>query len=267
MKKVLFYLFGLLSCFGAVSQNVSIELSIHWQLERDVFNEDSIVNTPMLNITYRNNSDENIYFKKISLPNGIGLPRTGYGFNMNMPPEMRNNWRKRAENSLKFSQFTVGNDYMVEIGSFLSVPSSWFIYNKADTCEECTMDLINDNISDIHEYMTRKPLDTDFPRSRDLYEILGIDKENFVFLQPNETYTETFNIIAFQLVKGNFTFGIKEDTIPDYVQIRFRQTAKLPEKVGEYRLYSGSFHTNAVKVSFKYTGRKTNRTKPQTTIN
>ncbi len=78
MKKILFCLFGIMLSLDALSQNVCIELSVHWQLEKDIFKEDSIVNTPFLHITYKNNSNENIYFKKLPLPDSLGLPTPGW---------------------------------------------------------------------------------------------------------------------------------------------------------------------------------------------
>lgn len=256
---------------NGMSQYVSIELSENRQLEKDIFNEDSVVNTPLLNITYRNNSNTCIYFKKISIPNKARLPGTVSGTNMNMPAEMRFNWKKKAEIALMYSQFSIGEKYRVNIGTFLSRDAgSWFLVNEADTCTECDIDLINDRITDIHEFIYRKqypdrisiPTMIPFTVKQDLTEenILTVNSDLFVFLKPNEIHIDTFNIIAFQLIKGDFTFAISEDTIPDRVWIEYiwdsaqskyiEQTAMLPKKIGAYNLYCGAFHTNEVKIKF-----------------
>jgi hypothetical protein len=56
----------LLRALSLFPQCISIELSVIWKMEYDIFNRDSMVNTPILNITYRNNCDVNYYFFKAS---------------------------------------------------------------------------------------------------------------------------------------------------------------------------------------------------------
>jgi len=270
MKGVLFFLFGFTCYFYTMSQNVSIELSIHWQIEKDIFDEDTMTNTPILNVTYRNNSGDNIYFKKISLSDEVGLPRTGYGSLLH-PIEgwVDPNWQKRAEIALEMSSLFINENYRVEIGGYQPYSGGWHIINKADTCVECETDLINDNISYIHEFIFRKKyqgrlrvLEKYQFKKEDLSEdgILNAKRHNFVFLKPNDFCTDTFNLVAFQLLKGNYTFAIGENTIPDFVwDIAFwddiqkkyiEQKIKLPDKVGEYQLYSGLFFANSITVDF-----------------
>jgi hypothetical protein len=258
---------------NAVAQNVSIQLSIHQQLKQDIFNEDSVVNTPMLNVMYQNNSNKNVYFKKVSWTDESGLPITGYGSLMQYPYEewLNPNWRKRAEAALSFSEFTAGNNYIVEIGGFQSCFGSWHIVNEADTCIECETDLINDCITDIHAFVNhKKQIERfeDYQKSQfhkeDLPEnsILNTGSRYFVFLKPGEIHTDTFNIIAFKLIKGNFTFSIGENIITEteYVDMGhvwnetqkrlIRQTVKLPDKVGNFNLYTGAVLTNNLQISF-----------------
>lgn len=255
-----------------MSQNISVELSIHWQIGKCIFNEDSMMNTPMLNIVYRNNSNENIYFKKISLPDRVSLPRTGYSMLLQYPYEewLNPNWRKRAESSLEMSPFFINKSYRVVIDNYQAYSESWYIVNEADTCaEECVDDIINDCISNIHEFIYHKKYPGRFRLSEkhqftkdNLSEdsILIANRNYFVFLRPDETYTDTFNIVAFQLLKGSYTFEVGNNSIPDFVWDEFiwddiqqkyiEQKVKLPNKVGEYHLYSGSFFSNSVTVDF-----------------
>jgi len=272
MKKILFCLFGLLWSINTLAQNVSIELSIHWQMEKDIFDEDLMMNTPFLNITYRNNSDENIYFNKVSSPNRVGLPPTGRGILLQYPYNewLNPNWRNRAESSVKMSPYFMNENYRIRIGDLFSLfKVGWHIVNEADSCVECEVDIINDCLTDIHEFIyykkyperIRAPSEFRLQKN-DLSEegILSVIKDLFVFLKPNEIYTDTFNLVAFQVVKGTFTFTIKKDTIPDFVwgdyfrddtQNKYtEQKIKLPDKVGEYHIYSGSFFTNSVTVEF-----------------
>ena len=256
---------------NAMPQNISIELSIYWQIDKDIFVDDSKMNTPFLNITYRNNSDKSIYFKKISLPDRVGLPETVHGTLLQYPYSewLNPDWRMRAESSVEMSSFFINENYKVRIGNFLSSLGVWYIVNEADTCVECETDIINDNISDIHDYIYHTKYPERFKVSSNLpfviddlceESILKANRNYFVFLKPDETYTDTFNLVAFQLVKGNYTFGIEENTIPDSVWSEFiwddsqrkyiEQNIKLPEKVGEYQLYSGAFLTNRVTVDF-----------------
>jgi hypothetical protein len=256
---------------NAVAQNVSIQLSVHWQLEQDIFDEDSVVNTPMLNVTYQNNGSENIYFKKVSLPDETGAPQTGYGSLMHYPYEewLNPNWRMRAKAALSFSKFTAGNNYIVKIGISQFCTGPWDIVNEADTCIECETDLINDNISNIHEFIKHKKQTErfgDYSKSQfnkeDLSEdsILNACSKYFVFLKPGEIHTDTFNIIAFKLIKGNFTFIIDETIVTEYVYIEYfldeiqkrliQPTAKLPDKVGIFNLYKGVVLVNNLQISF-----------------
>ena len=95
--------------------------------------------------------------------------------------------------------------------------------------------------------------------------------DKFVFLKSGETHIDTYNLVAFQIVEGCYTFFIDQEDIKDYVlhtEIIFtnrdwiinekgevtvktiEHKLELPEIVGEYHLYSGAFNTNKVTVCF-----------------
>jgi len=83
--------------------------------------------------------------------------------------------------------------------------------------------------------------------------ILDPVKDQFVFLKPNEIHTDTYNLVAYKIVEGCFTFFIKRKEIKNYVATykdEIDQEIELPEIVGEYHRYSGAFNTNKVTVCF-----------------
>jgi len=83
--------------------------------------------------------------------------------------------------------------------------------------------------------------------------------ERFVFLKSGETHSEPYNLIAFIILEGCFTFHTLDNIIENYVLTTqmdsatkrpVEQKLELPETVGEYFRYSGSFNTNKVTVCF-----------------
>ncbi|GHT25944.1 hypothetical protein AGMMS4957_21310 [Bacteroidia bacterium] len=87
----------------------------------------------------------------------------------------------------------------------------------------------------------------------------SIDK--FVFLQSGETYVDKYNLIGFQITGGTFTFQMDDTKSLDYVEMEPvkkadgtyespNPTKQLPQKVGEYKLFTGEFLTNRVSVQF-----------------
>ena len=87
--------------------------------------------------------------------------------------------------------------------------------------------------------------------------IMGSVKDQFVFLKPNETHVDTYNLIGYKIVEGCFTFTFHKNTIENYVLyteydvgINKQIELELPSVVGDYQLYSGAFNTNKVTVCF-----------------
>ena len=67
MKKLFFLLsLGILANANLFSQDISINLSIRWSEGPYILNTDSIVKYPELVVSYTNNSDKNLYFRKFS---------------------------------------------------------------------------------------------------------------------------------------------------------------------------------------------------------
>ena len=90
-------------------------------------------------------------------------------------------------------------------------------------------------------------------------KVLTKYKNKFVFLKPGESYTDTYNLIGFKLLKGSFTFYVRPH-LPPYVytapiwdshQSQYAERkVLLPQIVGGYTLYSGNFYSNKITITF-----------------
>lgn len=246
------------------SQGISIELSAKWTKGGDVFNTDSIIYYPELYITYRNNSDTNYYFKKVS-GSQKGYPKLPCGTLIQYPYEeyLNPNYLKRAQMYGNYAD----KSYDVVIGGPPMFKESW-INNDSDNFNVLdVIDRINDDISDIYEYLyiSQYGKDRDYKIFFTETDILndGINEtviSDFVFLKPNETFTDIYNLIAFQEVKGTFTFSFFVEKLVDYVLLEpvwdenqhkyLEKRIALPKEVGEYKLYSGRFNYNKITIAF-----------------
>ncbi|MBU1014059.1 MAG: hypothetical protein KKG99_13755 [Bacteroidetes bacterium] len=252
------------------SQSVSIELSAKWVKGYDIFQKDSTIYYPELIITYRNNSDTNYYFQKIS-DSRCGLPMLPWGTLLQYPIEeyLNPNYLKRAKMHENFAN----DNYKVIIGGDASFSKGWIIVNDTVDIEveqEQEIDMVNDDLADIYEYIYREifskqpdtlnEVKTHYIESDLIPEVI-IDKfkDKFVFLMPGETCIDTYNLIGFKLLKGGFTFCICP-YLPTYVyttpiwdknQSKYIETkTMLPKLVGEYKLYSGNFNSNKIAITF-----------------
>lgn len=272
MKKI--YLYGsflLLLSFNnsTYSQSLSIELSTKWGKGFDIFQKDSTIYYPKLIITYRNNSDTNYYFQKIS-DSRCGLPMLPCGTLLQYPIEeyLNPNYLKRAKTPCNYAR----DNYKVIIGGDVSFNKVWICVNDTTNIEfEQEIEMINCDLADIYEYLYRENVSEllNNSESTKLYfsisdltpaKILNEFREKFVFLMSGETYIDTYNICGFQLVKGNFTFYIDPSSLKNYVnttpvwdknQSKYIETkTMLPKLVGEYKLYSGNFNSNKITITF-----------------
>ena len=259
----------LLLCITSLhSQSISIELSVKWEKGTDVYNEDSIIYVPKLSITYRNNSDTNFYFKKVS-ESRSGLPFFRHGSLLQYPIEeyLNPNYLKRAKAHGNYTN----ENYKVEIKA-VSFTNSWFLFNDTlNIEEEQEIDIVNDDLANIYEYIYRENYNkqpnyfeqtkidfTEFDLTPD--KILNEYSNKFIFLRAGEIYTDSYNLIGFQMIKGSFMFYISIDSLTDYIyttpiwdnnQSKYVETkTMLPKLVGEYKLYSGKFNTNKISITF-----------------
>ncbi len=271
MKTNILFLYIVFLLFVKVisAQCVSVELSVKWDKGYDVFHEDSIICIPTLCITYRNNSTNNYYFLKVS-NSRLNSPLFSFGTLLHYPYEeyLHPDYMGRA---LRHSNYS-NQKYSVIIWNIPLYNSSWIVDKDTLYTEtEREIDYINDELAEIYEYIYRKSCaeHLDSAKFAKLYfaaseitsrNILGALRDRFVFLKPGETYSDTFNIIGFKILKGCFTFYIKQDTFMSYVNAEpkwdkslskyFDTIIPLPPEVEGYKLYSGSFNSNKVVVAF-----------------
>lgn len=261
-------LFLLLSFnISTYSQSVSIELSAKWVKGYDIFQKDSTIYYPELIITYRNNSDTNYYFQKVS-DSRCGLPMLSCGTLLQYPIEeyLNPNYLKRA----KIHGNYTNENYTVIIGEN-SFSKGWIVVNDTSNIDiEQEINMINNELADIYEYIYRENFNKQ-PDSLSKYKthyiesdivpdvILEKFKDKFVFLKPGEIYTDTYNLVGFKLLKGCYTFYVNP-FLPEYVyttpiwdenQSKYIEIKTvLPQVVGEYKLYSGKFNSNKISITF-----------------
>jgi hypothetical protein len=87
--------------------------------------------------------------------------------------------------------------------------------------------------------------------------ILKNANKDFVFLKPEESYTENYNLIGFYLIGGNYEFYLPKHYFVNYVYVDslqipiLSQKMNLPKQINGYKLYSGDFKCNSVSVRFQ----------------
>ena len=255
LKIFFFTLFLFLQVHSLFSQCLSIELSVTWEMGYDIFQKDSIVSIPKLNITYRNNCDTNYYFFKVS-------PRKD-GSKMILCSAMRqyedNDDLKRAKSHSNY----VNQKFNVIMGESPWYDSGWDIFNDTiDSYEGKHFERVACDLDEIYQYMYaenhyKRVIKMPFyfvPSDITPENILTSVNDQFVFLKSRETFVDTYNLIGFKLVEGYFTFMIMQNEIENYVvalhDYKNSINVELPEIVGEYHRYSGRFNTNKVTVCF-----------------
>ena len=86
-------------------------------------------------------------------------------------------------------------------------------------------------------------------------DIKGNMHDQFMFLKAGESKEVLYNLTSYYIVKGKYTFLIKNDHFKNHVINNIdcggvTNTIPLPEKVGGYKLYSGEFTANSITVTF-----------------
>jgi|WetSurMetagenome_2_1015567.scaffolds.fasta_scaffold466890_1 hypothetical protein len=263
MKSFITFLLLIILSSKLPAQCVSIELSVCWKNGDSVFfTSDGNTCHPYLNIIYRNNSDMPLYFLKVS------QGRKGF------PQIIRSSLIGQTvsnKSALNYANYS-GNSYLIELGTSHNYLDGWEILPDTLTSGlEHEIDVINDDLADIYEYIFNKTstVQTDISKEKRLHfkkseinpdGILKSINDHFVFLDTGEIYSESYNLIGFELVRGNFTFIINQNGLRYYVytepiwdnnQAKYIETkAYLPEKVGKYKLFYGDFYSNETTIKF-----------------
>lgn len=245
---------------------ISVELSVKWEKGASVFDEDSIESIPKLLIKYRNNSNANYYFLKLS-DSRSGYPMLPWGSLIQYPIEeyLNPDYKKRAETHLDYT----GQHFFVKVRGIPLFSKGWIV--EIDTIpQEREIEFINDDLANIYRYLYSKNYgDQHSVEDCKLYfstsdltpdGISNAMKDRFVFLKPKEVHTDIFNLIGFKSVKGHFTFWAGKNHFDDYVLIESKWDdiqskyvdvkIPLPTYVGEHTLYSGDFNINKLEIEF-----------------
>ncbi len=270
---VLYFLLGFLSLH---SQDISINLSIRWSEGPYILNTDSIVRYPELVVSYTNNSQNNLYFRKFSYYRN-GIPDFGWEESFNGPkpePEMFSNlreWNKKRRDYKNYIKKTIANkhndSYYVMIGLPFFNDNTWFVIDEDsyDAGHGCA-NVINRDFRYINEYLSDTIYNIYDERNeyklpfgaKDITKraIKNKTKDQFMFLKTGETKEDVFNLTCFDIVKGTYTFIMNGSEFSDKVFSGWdakgnKILLSLPEKVGKYKLYSGKFTSNSITVKFE----------------
>ena len=235
------------------SQCISIELSVTWQMGHDIFNKDSVISVPILNITYRNDCDANYYFFKVS-------PRKD-GENMVLCLALRSSSNYNKLEIAKLHANYANENYNVQIGGRPWYNMGWeiiedtfeyYLNNPNKFPPSCSLEDIYDYLYSENCYGVKKAQHGYFKPSILTPEniLSGTVTDQFAFLKPNENHVDTYNLIGYKKIEGCYTFYIGQDEIKKYVLGTDSIEIELPSVVGDYQLYSGKFNTNKVTVCF-----------------
>lgn len=251
MKQLLFVLIPFFITQGIFAQEVSISISLSWEKSNlHISEEYDTVLQPYLCIEYKNLSSDSIY-----------IPRTAYGCN---------------ELLLVLSNRFLTNSYSDKYNSNVAKKNFWKQYNieydvgidhfshsvvvdrHTDEDEVESTLAYNSRIDIIQTYISEK---NGFKYKAKDYLLNKTDVEEidrYIFLNPKETIIDKFNLVAFMILGGSYTFHY--DTVPCETKFFGEWDEKkkglvdinyhFEEKKNDYRLFCGSVIPASLKVSF-----------------
>lgn len=275
--KPYFILFLLLGPVSLHSQDISINLSIRWSKGPYILNTDSIVKYPELVVSYTNNSDKNLYFRKFSYYRD-GIPEFYWVELISIydpDHEKYKDYEKYLKHHKLYRQIInraldkesyKNEKYVVKINlPTITNYDGWDVELENDN-QGHQPNWINSDLRDINEYLNDSVYknwsyqEIEITSSKSTYlseEIITNDLQyQFMFLEAGETKKDVYNITCFDIVKGTYTYVLNGAYFDDKVFSGWDENGNkillsLPEKVGEYRLYSGKFTSNSVTVKFE----------------
>lgn len=247
------------------AQDISINLSIRWCEKPYLFNTDSIVRYPELVVSYTNNSNKKLYFKKASdKPNGyVGFyHEDGSPYYRSQKYSYYNELQKDMTNMPYKDDNFIVYLYTADFYSY----SKWQVEFK-DYSGEIDIDLetnyVNHYLDVVNECIYREILGYHNPCWGNLiFTQSDISKDSiwenrhnmFMFLNPHETKDDVYNLTCFYILKGTYTFIINSEDFKNGVPVGFVPgeiiTTPLPNIVRKYMLYSGKFASNSITITF-----------------
>lgn len=254
MIKQIILLVAVFFVFESYGQKLSIELSIEWKYEEsDIYSRLNFNNVPFLKIRYNNLSNDSIFLPKV-YKNAYFLPQFAAG--TLMADFKLNDFDKMHVPSI---------DWNVLIGGMPPNNMQWEVLpDSIDYDSEHEVGEINQILSDIYNsiFKFNESNTVRYDQITDIKElqILGELKEDFVFLLPHLNHVEYYNLVGFKVVGGCYSFALAFSKISDFLltystwsneneKWEFKE-AQLPDKVGDYHLYSGNFLTNKIEIKF-----------------
>lgn len=259
------------------SQDISINLSIRWNEGPYILNTDSIVKYPELVVSYTNNSEDNLYFRKFShYRNGFSdfqyyeIP----DFNFYNPTEdedhdyreyckKHTNYRETIRKVIDNWQYKDEKYYVIIRLPYVNYQDWEAINDNVWDDDEIETDFINKKLMIINDYLSDsiygiiddRKQHKDYFSESDITEDAIMDKTNdqFMFLKASESKEDIYNITCFDIVKGTYTFVLDGKKFKDSIFTGWcnGEHLPLPKKVGQYKLYSGEFSSNSVTVTFE----------------
>lgn len=277
MKKLFFFLIlQLFTITVLFSQDISINLSIRWSERPYILNTDSIVKCPELVMSYTNNSNNDLYFRKFShyrngFPDFLYFeipdfhyynPREDEGCDYREYCKKHTNYRKTIRGFVENEQYKDEKYYIVISLPIVNYKYWEAINEKVWDDDEIESDFINKKLMIINDYLSDSIYDNidDRKQHKEYFSASDITEEaiekrinsQFMFLKAGETREDVYNLACFDIVKGTYTFVLKGDFFSNSIFTGWCDNAHLPlpEKVGEYKLYAGGFTSNSVTVTF-----------------
>lgn len=259
------------------SQDISINLSIRWNEGPYILNTDSIVKYPELVVSYTNNSEDNLYFRKFShYRNGFSdfqyyeIP----DFNFYNPTEdedhdyreyckKHTNYRETIRKAIDNWQYKDEKYYVIIRLPYVNYQDWEAINDNVWDDDEIETDFINKKLMIINDYLSDsiygiiddRKQHKDYFSESDITEDAIMDKTNdqFMFLKASESKEDIYNITCFDIVKGTYTFVLDGKKFKDSIFTGWcnGEHLPLPKKVGKYKLYSGEFKANSVTITFE----------------
>jgi hypothetical protein len=275
-----------------------VELSIIWEEQENFLNIDrlkdkKIIEAPYLNIRYKNSTDSALYFEKVTCHHSDFYPMDFISQYPPIPMSGTWGWESPIDYVWAFSNIHFeerDGEFNVFIADY-----GWEVASlDTDITKNHYLDGINDGFCYAHitfdfqemllvenepyqlscfNYPDKKIISYK-EANQLLYQKKGggqtafkidtilLNNPRFLFLQPQEEFSERFNLLAFYIIGGSYNFQIidKQSNLsmelrPAYFDEKEQEWIikewQLPEKINEYYLFEGKFNTNIVNLKIE----------------
>lgn len=258
VKQIILLLVSVCFFCESYSQKLSIELSIEWKYEEsDIYNELGFNNVPFLKIRYNNLTSDSTYLPKV-YDNKFDIPQFPIG------TTSMGNYRPY---SIEEIQLRKANEASIVLIGGMPIPhnTQWVVLpDTIDCSEDYEVGEINQMLSDIYDSVFQLNVSnseiSDQIMGLQENQISGELKDSFVFLLPHSNQVDYYDLLGFRAIGGRYSFALSVNEISSFIHTtpswsnvnekwEFKEIP-LPEKVGDYQLYSGFFYTNKIEIEF-----------------